>query len=79
MCKDHNQQNDECFYIDASQAHKVRLIKQLARTLGCDTTGKYYEILENVKYTLNILENPFVCIDEAGDMEYNAYLELKAL
>ena len=68
------------FYIDASQAHtKVRLNKQLARTLGCDTTGKYYEILENVKYTLNILENPFVCIDEAGDMEYNAYLELKGI
>lgn len=68
------------FYVDASQAHtKVRLIKQLARVLGCDTTGKYYEILENVKYTLNILKDPFVCIDEAGDMEYNAYLELKGI
>lgn len=68
------------FYVDASQAHtKIRLIRQLATTLGCDTTGKYYEVLENVKYAINILDDPFICIDEAGDLEYNAYLELKGI
>lgn len=68
------------FYVDASQSQtKVRLIRQLAAALGCDTTGKYYEVLENVKYAINILENPFICIDEAGDLEYNAYLELKGI
>lgn len=68
------------FYVDASQAQtKVRLVRQLASALGCDTTGKYYEVLENVKYAINILENPFICIDEAGDLEYNAYLELKGI
>ncbi|WP_034710857.1 AAA family ATPase [Chryseobacterium soli] len=68
------------FYLDASQSQtKIRLIRQLATVLGCDTTGKYYDVLENVKYAINILENPFICIDEAGDLEYNAYLELKGI
>lgn len=68
------------FYVDASQAQtKIRLVRQLATALGCDTTGKYYEVLENVKYAINILETPFICIDEAGDLEYNAYLELKGI
>lgn len=68
------------FYIDCSQSHtKIRFVKQLATALGCDTTGKYYDILETVKYALNILENPFVCLDEFGDLEYNAYLELKGI
>ncbi|GAA5096779.1 hypothetical protein GCM10023210_30980 [Chryseobacterium ginsengisoli] len=68
------------FYVDGSQSHtKVRLIRALAKALGCDTTGKYYEVLENVKYAINMLEDPFICIDEAGDLEYNAYLELKGI
>lgn len=73
-------QMKNAFYVDASQSQsKIRLIRQLAVALGCDTTGKYYEILENVKYAINILENPFICIDEAGDLEYTAYLELKGI
>lgn len=68
------------FFIDCSQSHtKIRMVKQIAQVLGCDTTGKYFEILENVKYCINLLENPFFCIDEAGDLEYNAYLELKGI
>ncbi|MBB4807432.1 hypothetical protein HNP38_002738 [Chryseobacterium defluvii] len=68
------------FYVDCSQSHtKVRFVKQLAATLGCDTTGKYYDILETVKYALNMIENPFICVDEFGDLEYNAYLELKGI
>lgn len=68
------------FYVDCSQSQtKIRFVKQLATALGCDTTGKYYDILETVKYALNIIENPFVCVDEFGDLEYNAYLELKGI
>lgn len=68
------------FYVDCSQSQtKIRFVKQLASALGCDTTGKYYDILETVKYALNIIENPFVCVDEFGDLEYNAYLELKGI
>lgn len=73
-------QMKNAFYVDASQTHtKVRFIRQLALVLGCGTKGKYHEVLENVKYALNVLENPFVCIDEAGDLEYSAYLELKGI
>lgn len=66
-----------CFYIDASQAKTKQLfIKLLAKTIGVPT-GKYAEMKANVKYYLKMLPNPVIIIDEAGDLEYNAFLELK--
>ncbi|MFX1715424.1 hypothetical protein JZ949_10225, partial [Riemerella anatipestifer] len=51
----------------------------LARELGSGTTGTYSEILENLKYYINALGKVFICIDEAGDLDYAAFLELKGL
>ncbi len=68
------------FYIDCSQSKtKIQFMKQIAKALGCDITGRYYDILDNVKYYINLLYKPFFCLDEFGDLEYNAYLEIKAL
>ena len=68
------------FYIDASQCKTKRLfIKALAREIGCGTDGNYNDMLENIKYYINALGNVFVCIDEAGDLDYPAFLELKGL
>ncbi|MBT0527098.1 ATP-binding protein [Riemerella anatipestifer] len=68
------------FYVDASQYKSKRLfIKALARELGSGTTGTYSEILENLKYYINALGKVFICIDEAGDLDYAAFLELKGL
>ncbi|SDE08450.1 ATP-binding protein [Riemerella columbipharyngis] len=68
------------FYIDASQ-HKTKrnFIKALAREIGCGTDGTFTEILENIKYYINALSGCFICIDEAGDLDYPAFLELKGL
>lgn len=67
-----------CFYLDASQAKtKIQFARLLARTIGVDHTGKYVEVKANIKYYLRMLPKPLVIVDEAGDLEYNALLDLK--
>jgi hypothetical protein len=67
-----------CFYIDGSQAKtQQQLIKRLARCLGVDQIGNLVSIKENIKYYLKLIEKPVIIIDEAGDLKYEAFLELK--
>lgn len=69
-----------CFYIDASQGKtKHQFIKLLARSVGADTVGRYADIKNMLKMHLQTLVKPILIIDEAGDLEYNAFLELKEL
>lgn len=68
------------FYIDCSQAKtKQLLIRTLAKTVGIDNYGKYHEVKANLKYYLTTLEKPIVVLDEAGDLEYTAFLEIKEM
>lgn len=68
------------FYIDASQCKTKRsFIRALAKAIGSGTEGNYAEILANLKYYINVLGNVFICVDEAGDLDYAAFLELKGL
>lgn len=67
-----------CFYIDASQAKTKQLfIREFAKAVGVDSTGRFADIKANIKYYLRMLVQPVVIIDEAGDLDYNAFLELK--
>lgn len=69
---------NNCFYIDCSQAkNKTLFIKAFAKVLGLEAVGKVADIKENIKYYLRMLEKPVVVLDEAGDLEYGATLELK--
>jgi len=69
-----------CFYVDASQAKTRQLfVRLIARTIGVDHTGKYAEVKGNIKYYLRMLPQPIIIIDEAGDLDYTAFLELKEL
>jgi hypothetical protein len=69
-----------CFYVDASQAKtKILFMRLLARTVGVDHNGSYAEVKENIKYYLSFLPKPIVIVDEAGDLEYGAMLDLKEL
>lgn len=66
------------FYIDASQAkQKSQFIRLLAQSIGVENTGRIVDIRENIKYYLRLLPNPVVIIDEAGDLDYEAFLSLK--
>jgi type II secretory pathway predicted ATPase ExeA len=69
-----------CFYVDASQAKtKQAFIRLIAKTIGVDDKDKFIQVKSNIKYALKMLPNPVIIIDEAGDLEYTAFLELKEL
>lgn len=69
-----------CFYVDASQGKTKRsFVKLVARTIGIDTNDRYENVKANVKYYLRTLSEPIVIIDEAGDLEYGAFMDLKEL
>lgn len=66
--------------IDCTQAkNKQRLIRNIAHAFGIGAEGRYYDIYENLCYYLRSLTKPLVILDDAGDLTYEAVLELKAL
>jgi len=68
------------FYVDGSQGKTKRLfIKNIARAIGIDTTDTYDNIKSNIKYYLKTLPEPMVIIDEAGDIDYGSFMDLKEL
>ncbi len=71
---------DNCFYIDASQAKTKQLfVRLLANTIGLESTGKYSEVLANLKYYTRLLPKPIFIIDEVGDVEHGVFLVIKEL
>jgi hypothetical protein len=69
-----------CFYVDASQAKtRQAFIRLLAKTVGGESKGQYFVVKETLKFYLKSISHPVVIIDEAGDLEYEAFLELKEL
>jgi len=68
------------FYIDCSQAKtKQQFIRLLAKTIGLDHTGRFIDVKSDLKYYLTTLEKPLIVMDEAGDLDYSAFLEIKEL
>jgi hypothetical protein bfra3_16283 len=67
-------------YVDCSQVKtKVRLVRQIALGFGLEAKGRYEEIYANLVYYVKSLHQPLIILDEAGDLQYEAFLELKAL
>lgn len=44
-----------------------------------DSKGHYADVYEDLVYYLRSIEHPLIILDEAGDLQYEAFLELKAL
>jgi hypothetical protein len=66
------------FYVDCSQTKtRIMFIKALAQVLGADVRGTYAEQKASVKYILTTIDHPVVILDEAGDLDGNAFLEVK--
>ena len=42
-------------------------------------TGKYSEVYEDLVFYLKTLPTPLIILDEAGDLQHDAFLEVKAL
>lgn len=67
----------DSYYIDCSQAKtKSQFIRHLAATLGVDNNGKLYDIKENIKYYINLMDRPFIALDDAGYLELNVIVEI---
>lgn len=67
-------------YVDCSQVKTKRaLVKKIAQEFGVGISGKYQETYEDLVYYLRSMERPLIVLDEAGDLQYDAFLELKAL
>ena len=71
----------DTFYIDCSQATtKTLFIRELARIVGVSSTGRYIDVLNNLKYCLNtVLIKPLIILDEAGDLDKDAFRVIKTL
>lgn len=78
--KDFVRKNEHAVYIDGSQVKsKQKFVRAIAKEFGVGHTGRYADVYEDLVYYLNTIANPIVVIDEAGDLQYDAFLELKAL
>jgi hypothetical protein len=67
-------------YIDCSQVKtKLKLIRKIAGEFGTSSRGTYSDVYEDLVYYLRSIPNPLIILDEAGDLTYEAFLELKAL
>lgn len=75
-----NKSLPNCFYVDCSQAKtRTDFIRAVAFAVGVDPKQRLTDALAETIYYLNSLEEPVVIIDEAGDLNQAAFLELKAL
>lgn len=67
-------------YIDCSQVKtKSRLVRKISEEFGVGGKGGYVGVYEDLVYYLRSIDNPLIILDEAGDLQYEAFLELKAL
>jgi DNA transposition AAA+ family ATPase len=78
--KHYARNNKNAVYIDCSQVKsKQKMVRKIAQEFGVNHTGKYNHVYEDLTYYLNIAKKPVVILDEAGDLQYDAFLEIKAL
>ncbi|MBA3829721.1 MAG: ATP-binding protein [Taibaiella sp.] len=72
--------NPNVFYIDCSLVKGRRdFIKALATQVGVKAIGSLQGMIEDIGYMLQATRKPLVILDEAGDLKYEAFLEIKAL
>ncbi|MDR1846736.1 MAG: AAA family ATPase [Bacteroidales bacterium] len=72
--------NRNVVYIDCSQVKtKFALIRHIAQSFGTESKGRYAEVYNDLAYYIKTLDKPFIILDEAGDLTYEAFLEIKAL
>lgn len=78
--KQYARETKNAVYIDCSQVKSKQLfVRELARQFGSNHTSKYSEVYNDLVYYLNSLNHAIIIVDEAGDLRYDAFLELKAL
>lgn len=78
--KEYVKEHKNAIFIDCSQVKsKQRLIRKIAQEFGINSAGKYIDIYEDLVFFVKGTDSPLIILDEAGDLDYSAFLELKAL
>jgi len=74
--------NKHVAYIDCSQNKtKTQLIRSISKQYGVSTKGVTQDIYNDLVYYLRTLNepNPLIILDEMGDLQYEAFMEIKSL
>lgn len=72
--------NKNSVYVDCSlHKSKQKLIRHIAQSLGIDFMGRYEDVFADLVYLLKVIYKPIVILDEFGDLDYSAFMEVKAL
>ena len=67
-------------YVDCSQVKtKLKLVRHIAKEFGVGSNGRYSDVYADLVAYLRTIDTPLIVLDEAGDLQYEAFLELKAL
>ena len=67
-------------YADCSQTKtKTQLVRFIAKAFGVNASGWYPYVYEELVTYLKTSNRPLVILDEAGDLDYEAFKEVKAL
>ena len=78
--KHYARSNRDAVYLDCSQVKSKQLfVREIARRFGVSNTGRYADVYRDLVFYINTLPNALIILDEAGDLKYDAFLELKAL
>lgn len=78
--KHHAKTYPNVVYVDCSQVKtKQRLFRFIAREFGLNSVGRYADIFDDLVFYIRTLDRPQVILDEAGDLVYEAFLEIKAM
>lgn len=74
------QNHRHAVYVDCSQVKsKQKLIRHIAKEFGVGNNGRYNDVYADLVGYLRVIDTPLIILDEAGDLQYEAFLELKAL
>lgn len=67
-------------YVDCSQVKsKNQFIRYIAKEFGLDYVQRLYDVEQDLIYYIKTVPQPLIILDEAGDLHYEAFLELKTL
>lgn len=66
------------YYLDCSLFKgRTEFIRALARLVGVKSTNSLTEVIKDTIFMLTAVHKPLVILDEAGDLSYGAFLEIK--
>jgi DNA transposition AAA+ family ATPase len=67
-------------YVDCAQVKtKQQLVRYIAKSFGVGHTGRYADVYSDLVFYIRCIDRPLIILDEAGDLAYQAFLEIKAL